>query len=232
MQRYFSENKKGNILYLNDEDLHHIFNVMRMKENDNVEIIYDETLYICSVSKTGFEIITKINQEQIKKPYINLIVPILKEAKMDIIIQKSTELGVDEITVVNTERTIVKANGKEEKKLNRWQKIAKEASEQSKRVTIPKINGIIDLHSLKNIEGLKVICSTNQDSTSLKYLLQNNLTCAKITLVIGPEGGLSTNEEEHLVKMGFNRVTFGNFVLRSETVPLYLLSIINYISME
>ena len=232
MQRYFSNNLKDNYFVLSDEDKHHIFNVMRMSVQDKIEVVYNNELYICILDEYGFKMLEKVNVYKINKPYVHLVVPILKEAKMDIILQKSTELGVDEITVVNTERTIVKASGKEEKKLNRWNKIAKEASEQSKRLDIPKINGVNDLKSVCNVDGLKVVCSTDIKSESFKNLLQNNEGCAKITLVIGPEGGLSNTEEANLVKFGFNKVSFGNFVLRSETVPIYLLSIINYISME
>ena len=232
MQRYFSKTKKDNYFILSNEDKHHIFNVMRMSEQDKIEVVYNNELYICILDEYGFKTIEKINVDKMDKPYIHLVVPILKEAKMDIILQKSTELGVDEITVVNTERTIVKAKGKEEKKLNRWNKIAKEAAEQSKRLDIPKINGVNDLKSICNVDGLKVVCSTDIKSESFKNLLQNNVGCAKITLVIGPEGGLSSAEEDTLVKCDFNKVSFGNFVLRSETVPIYILSIINYISME
>ena len=232
MQRYFSNTKKNDYFTLNDEDKHHIFNVMRMKKNDKIEVVYNKKVFICILDECGFKILESVNVGKTNKPYVHLVVPVLKETKMDIILQKSTELGVDEITVVNTERTIVKVDGKEHKKIARWNKILKEAAEQSKRIDIPKLNGVNNLKSICNIDGLKVICSTSDNSESIKNLLQNNEGCAKITLVIGPEGGLSVKEEDLLSSNGFHKASFGNFVLRSETVPIYLLSIINYISME
>ena len=141
--------------------------------------------------------------------------------------QKATELGVDTIIPILTTRSVIKIDGKEEKKIIRWQRICKEASEQSKRVTIPEISSIKKIQDL-NFEGLKIVCSTKEKNNTMKKVLKNNLKYDKIIMVVGPEGGLTNEEEDELIKLGFIATSLGTNILRVETVPLYLLSVLNY----
>ena len=151
---------------------------------------------------------------------------------MDLILQKSCELGVSEIIPINATRSIVKLDKKETKKIDRWNKILKEASEQSKRVVIPKVNEIMDIKDLINLDyDIKILCTVNELSMSLKKVLDKDLTNLKILFVIGPEGGFTDNEEKILIDNGFISTSFGKRVLRTETASLYALSIINYILM-
>ena len=234
MQRYFSNKKINNKLFLNNEDVHHIKNVMRLKENDKIEIVFEKNVYVCKLSGELNEAIIDLKLEfpLTNKPYICLIVPILKEIKMDLILQKATELGVDEIVVTNMERCMVKLDGKEEKKLNRWNLICKEASEQSKRNTIPIVNYMSKFKSIKEIDGLKLVCSTKEKNVNFKFLVQSMKKCDKMIIVIGPEGGLSLNEEKFLIENEFYAMTLGNCIMRVETVPLYIMSALNYEYME
>lgn len=232
MQRYFAENKIDNKFILSDSDIHHIKNVMRMDENGEIEVVYDTIPYLCSIHniKNNMEVILK---KELKKlvdtiPQVNLIIPLLKEQKMDLILQKATELGVYEITPIYTENSIIKIDSqKEEKKLIRWLKICKEASEQSFRDTIPIINKIQNIDDLK-VNDLNLICSTREKSNYIKNVLKKDSNCDKINVVIGPEGGLSPKEEDKFIKMGYLPITLGNRIMRVETVPLFILSIINY----
>lgn len=232
MQRYFANNKNNNKLELLDSDIKHIKKVMRMKINDEIIVVYDNKSYLCYLDN-NYEINIKNQLEEIEEtiPYICLIVPILKEQKMDYILQKSTELGVSEIIPYYSERGIVKETEKKEKKLDRWKTILKEASEQSHRNTIPKLEKIMNLEEI-NFEGLNIVCSTVEKSTNIKKILKFNKKCDRINLVIGPEGGLSKKEEQNLINNDFIPVTFGNRILRVETVPLFIMSIVNYEYME
>lgn len=235
MQRYFATKKVDNKFILDDKDLHHIKNVMRMKDNDNIEVVFDEKLYNCKINynnEVHITIIDEVISSFNKMTKISIIVPVLKENKMDFILQKSTELGVDEIIPIITERTLVKLNDKENKKLERWNRICKEASEQSMRLNIPKITNVKKLNDLNNIEGLKIVCSTQKNIISLKKVLQSNSKYDKIYIIIGPEGGLSINEEKKLNEFGFISTSLGDNILRVETVPLTILSMINYENME
>lgn len=232
MQRYFTKEKIDNKFILNNDDMYHIKTVMRMKNNDKIQVVYNEEVYLCEYLDNEVNIIKKEEKLEDNFKEVILAIPLLKETKMDLIIQKSTELGISKIIPIITERSIIKLNDKETKKIDRWNKIAKEAAEQSMRVTIPVVTEVKKMEDLKDIDGLKIVCSTNERNNSIKKCLNNNNNYDKIIIVIGPEGGLSNNEEIRLEKIGFNKVTLGTRIMRVETVPLFVLSILNYENME
>ena len=107
----------------------------------------------------------------------------------------------------------------------------KEASEQSMRLNIPNIS-IMAKKDVYKLDGLKILCSTNEKENNLKNVLKKNSNYAKILIVIGPEGGISPKEEEEYQNNGFIKTTLGNQILRVETVPLFVLSNIRYENME
>lgn len=231
MQRYFSSKKENNLFTLSSNDMYHIKKVMRMKPNDTIEVVYDESLYICTLDSDYNVVISdKINKDNTKTKHVTLCIPLLSDQKFSFILQKATELGVDEIIPVMTNRSIAKINDVD-KKLTRWNSICKEASEQSKRLDIPSISTIKKIDDL-SISGLKIVCSTKENLKTIKNVLQNNTKCDKMVLMVGPEGGLEDIEEEKLVNLGFIPVTLGKNILRVETVPIYLLSVVNYLELE
>lgn len=236
MQRYFSNKLVNNKFELNKDDLYHILTVMRMKTGDTIEVVYNEEVYICSLNISNNNVDVTIKSKEEKKELENvekvLIIPLLKENKMDLILQKSTELGIDKIIPVIMERSIIKLDkDKELKKVERWNKICKEASEQSKRVNIPIVTEVKTLKELENIDGIKLVCSTKEKDNTIKKYLKNNNGYNKINVIIGPEGGIAPKEEEYLNSIGFESVSLGNNIMRVETVPIYILSVINYENM-
>lgn len=233
MQRYFALSKKDNMFILNDSDYYHIKVVMRLKIGEKVEVVYENIPYLCEIiDNYQIKLLKELELKEFKTNTV-MILPLLKEQKMDLILQKATELGVSEIILFNAKRSIIKLDEMQElKKLERWQRICKEASEQSKRVTIPNIRFIKDLKDLEKLEGIKLICSTVESSNNLKKVLQESKKCVKINMIVGPEGGFEPKEEQEIIKIGFIPVTLGNTILRVETVPLFALSVINYEYME
>ena len=236
MQRYFV-NTKDDIFELTADDSYHVTKVMRNKMGDKVEIVIDKELYICEIISLEKNVtvkkIEKIEQNSELPCYVTIAQSLVKEQKMDLILQKSCELGVSEIIPINATRSVVKIDKKETKKIERWNKILKEASEQSKRVVIPTVNQILDIKDLVNLEyDIKILCTVNEMSTTIKRVLSKDLNNVKIILVIGPEGGFTDKEEELLINSGYISTSFGNRVLRTETASLYALSIINYILMR
>lgn len=237
MQRYFSKEQKDNKFILNNDDLYHIKVVMRMKNNDQIQVVYNHEPYLCEIKlkeeNIDVNIIEKMDVISDNLPQVTLILPLLKEQKFDFILQKATELGVSKIIPVIMERSIIKIDEKKmSKKLERWQKIVKEASEQSFRNDIPIITEIKQLKDLETIDGLKILCSTKVIDKTLKKALNYKEICDKISIVIGPEGGITEKEEEKLNNMGFISVTLGNRIMRVETVPIFIMSILNYECME
>lgn len=232
MQRYFSSNKIDNKFFLNNDDLYHIKTVMRMKSSDLIEVVYESNLYICHLDDDYNAVIDNIVEcDKIKKTYYTLCLPLLTEQKFSFVLQKATELGINEIIPIITERSKVNLKDKEDKKIARWNRICKEAAEQSKRLDIPKISEVKKINEL-NLEGLKIVCSTKEKSKTLKNVLQNATNCDRMVMMVGPEGGLTPNEEDLLVSLGFIPVTLGNNIMRVETVPIFMLSVLNYEMME
>ena len=235
MQRYMVNNKNLN---LDKSDIKHIITVMRMKVNDLFEIVYDKMIYTCQITNISnndvlFDVIKKEKYVNLKKHRIIIASSIIKEQKMDVMLQKATELGVDEIIPLITERTVVKINEKKDNKMIRWNKIIKEASEQSHRGEIPLLHEITSLKDIvKYNYDLKILCNTKEIKENIKKVLQEHTKSDTIILVIGPEGGFTENEVMFLEESGFISTRICENILRAETVPLYLLSILNYDFME
>jgi len=234
MQRYFAKEYKDKLI-LNDSDIHHIKNVMRMKLGDLIEIVYDDKLYICkleALEPLSISIDKIIEEENKLNLDITIAVALVKEQKMDLILQKLTELGVNRIIPVSMERSIVKLDEvRFNKKRIRWESICKEASEQSKRTSIPVIEDIKSIKELAKIEAdYKLIASTKEKSKMLNYYLQNMNNYAKIIMVIGPEGGISDREETLFNENGFESVSFGDLIFRVETAAIYVASVLNFCS--
>ena len=230
MQRYFAKNIEDNKITLSNSDMHHIKNVMRMKENDKVEVVYDKKTYLFNLDNNlELHIDTVIDEDKELPKEIIAIIGLVKEQKMDLVLQKLTELGVSKIIPVNMERSIVKLDTKkEDKKLIRWNTICKEASEQSKRNTIPIVTNVINFKDIINIEAdLKLCCSVSEkDNIISNYLSNNNYN--SVSFVIGPEGGLTLKEENYLKENNYNLVSLGSLVFRMETACIYMASILNY----
>ena len=212
MQRYFAYKKEFDNFVLEEYDTHHITKVMRLNIGDLIEVVYDSVCYECEIVGVSKNIMVKkikeIQKQEKEFGEITLVIPVLKEFKMDLILQKA------------------------KKKLERWKSIVKEASEQSKRLTIPNISNIKDIKDLKNIDGDKIICSTREPKNNLKIFLQKHNKYDKMLLVVGPEGGFTLKEENAFIDNGFIPVTLGKNIMRVETVPLFCLSAIMYEFME
>lgn len=231
MQRYFIKKKD---MLLEESDIRHIKKVMRMNINDKIEVVYNNKLHICEITSLepfNIKVIEELDENKKTRIELTVAVALIKEQKMDLILQKLTELGVSRIIPVSMERSIVKLDKERfNKKKVRWESICKEASEQSKRTNIPIIEDIKSIKDLtKEDADLKLVASTKEKEKLLNYYLQSIEGCAKIIMVIGPEGGISDREEDILVSNGYNRVSFGNLIFRVETATIYVASIINYI---
>ena len=232
MQQYYAKNKKDKTIYLDESDLNHIKNVMRMKENDKIIVVYDEKSYICSLNKdllsADIEDVFKDNETKLP---LKVYVPLLSDEKLKYIFQHGTELGITEFVVVQYSRCKYKLPKKDyDKKLLRWNKIIKEASEQSYRIGKPNLEKIIEVKNIESTENVNILCSLDKECVKniCKVLTKENADDT-ISVVFGPEGGLSIEEENLIESKGFIKTSLGSNVLRTETVPIMLASIISYL---
>ena len=232
MQRYFSNLKKNNDYILSSDDSYHIKKVMRMNLNDKIEIVDNKKVFICEIISFDpviAKINSEINENHENEKHIILVQSLVNETKMDFVLQKGVELGVNEFYGYKAANSVIKENDKKDKKIIRWQRIVKEASEQSKRNIIPKVNDIIGIKELCSIKAdVKLLLSVNETSKNIKNILKEIKKYDTLMLVIGPEGGFTTQEEDMFINSGFIRTSLGSRVLRSETAGMVAISMINY----
>lgn len=159
-----------------------------------------------------------------------------KGDKLELIIQKGTELGAFSFLPFSAKRSIVKWDEKKAvKKVERWQKIAKEAAEQSHRRFIPNVHNPVNLSVLINLSqeftykliAYEEVAKQGEGSVLAETLLQMK-PGESLLVVFGPEGGLAVDEIEVLINNGFRACALGPRILRTETAPLYLLSALSY----
>lgn len=241
MQRYFISEKEYMEGIILSDDVFHIVKVMRNKVGDLIEICYDNKAYLAKITNlsnelVNFEIVEEISNKKQNKPNITLIQGLAKGDKNDDITKHSTELGVDEIILLQMKRSIVKIEAnKVESKLNRFKKIAKEASEQSHRNSIPEVKLLTNLNNIDfNNYDLKLLLDEEEakkiDGRLLSNIDFNNIK--NVIFVIGPEGGIDDKERLYFIEKGFIPVSIGNNILRTETASLAFLAMINYIYMK
>ncbi|MCH5138158.1 16S rRNA (uracil(1498)-N(3))-methyltransferase [Clostridiaceae bacterium UIB06] len=241
MHKFFvpKSNIVGDTATIEGDDVKHIYKVLRLEVGDNVSINNcdgEEFLgRIEDINKK--QVIVKctekleLNNESPIEVYLFQGLP--KSSKMDLIVQKATELGVKEVTPIITERVVVKNELGEFKRLDRWNRIVLEACKQSKRSIIPKVNTPLEfdelLDLLKNMD-LIVVPYENAEDHGIKNMMKsiNKSHIKKIAVIIGPEGGFEEEEINRLKELEAYIVTLGPRIFRTETAGFVCVSLIMY----
>lgn len=246
MPKFFvNENQiEENRITITGNDVNHIRNVLRMPVGKEVIICNLDTRlnYITKIEEITKEkivchIIDVLGQNAEPEVEIDIYQGIPKAEKMELIIQKSTELGAKKIIPVEMIRSIVKLDEKGKiKKQERWQKIAEVAAKQSGRDEIPEVEPILKIKEMK--KRIKeydafIVAYENERNHTLKEEIKRisskkTLKNPKIGVIIGPEGGISEEEIEILKEEGASIITLGKRILRTETVALVLTFILMY----
>ena len=235
--RFFVSSKDivSDTVTIKGDDCVHIGVSLRSRPGDIITVCDEEMReYTCEILTISPDAVTaKITDVNIaaSEPAvkIHLYQSLAKGDKLDLIIQKATEIGVHDITLVNSKRCIVKYDGKDCcRKVERFAKIAESAAKQSGRGIVPNVFPPVDMMTaLKNSEGQKLFCYELERSLSIKEAVKDK-NCKEISVFIGPEGGYTSDEAEMAVKFGAQPVTLGKRILRCETAPLFVLSCLIY----
>ena len=245
MPKFFvAENQiNNNKITIIGNDVNHIKNVLRQKSGDKITIcdISKEQDYLCEIDKIeeksiDCNIIEKLENNTESNVKVTIFQGLPKADKMELVIQKSVELGVYDITPLQMKRCVVKLNEKDKaKKIQRWKKISEVAAKQCGRNIIPKINNIVNVKEVCNLcneYDIVLIAYENEKENTLKKELKNlkklDKEEIKVAIIIGPEGGIAPEEIEMFEENGAKIITLGNRILRTETVALSVLSIIMY----
>ena len=234
MQRYFASLLEQEHIKLIPDDEHHLLHVMRMRKDDEIEAVVDNKLYLCRIKNTNpleIYIVYEMKSDVELNEEVTLLFALTKGDKIDLVVQKATELGVKKIALIQSERTVVKYEEKDiEKKCLRFQKIMKEASEQSHRLVVPELVGVFNLRSLpKEILSDINYVAYEKDASDTSGMFSKLEKNKSISVLVGPEGGFSEDEIAFLTKLGFIRTSLGKRILRAETAAIYALSVIGYL---
>lgn len=243
MQRYFVKQRASDgRFFIDDEDYHHIVKVMRMQTGEEIVCVDPQgNQAVCRLAeitdeRVGADVVQWIEGNSELPITVTIASGLPKGDKLEWIIQKGTELGAGRFIPFSAVRSVVKWDEKKaEKKLERWQKIAKEAAEQSHRVRVPEIESPMNFKELLAESSkfkYKIAAfeeeSRNGETSVFSSTLKQMKYGESLLLVFGPEGGLADQEVQALKGNGFLLCGLGPRILRTETAPLYSLAAISY----
>lgn len=244
MQRYFLENKQihGQTVTIIGEDVHHITKVMRMECDEQVIVVNENGLTaVMTISEMTSDAVRgtvhEWKDEQTELPIkVTIASGLPKGDKLEFIVQKGTELGASVFIPFVAARSVVKWDDKKvSKKIERLQKISKEAAEQSHRSVLPLVQEPMKVAQLLQYAehvDYKVIAFEEEakrgETAQLAKVLAAVQPGQSILFVFGPEGGLTVEEVSKLTNAGFIACGLGPRILRTETAPLYALAAVSY----
>lgn len=235
MQRYFitKEQINNNIVTIKGDDVHHIKTVMRMKISDKIMVCDEEKTYLCSIiniyNNVDAEIIEELQDNSEMEINVTIAHGLVRREKMEEVVRRLVELGSVSYIPVNMTRSVVKHK---EINIDRLNKIIKEASEQSQRTKLMKINEVISFNELlKLIPKYDLVLFAHtlyKDQVNLFNEIKNKKS--NILVIVGPEGGFDDKEVEKLLKFdNLKPISLGKRILRTETAPLYIMSVLGFI---
>ena len=235
MSKFSFVNKKNiqnNNFFLDQDESHHLINVLRLKINSNIWLTDGEggTYYSRVDTFTDKNIVEGsiveyyTNQNELKY-HVHLGIPIIKNSRMKIAVEKSVESGIKELTPLYLDRSI-----KSNVSVKKMTSVMLSGVKQSMRSIIPKINPVARLEDWYDIEALNIAASIESKDTLT--LFKDEIFSAvnsnkKISILIGPEGGFSSKEKEFIYDNKFLKVSLAKAVLRTETAVVSILSILN-----
>lgn len=226
----------GDRLILEGREHHHLSRVSRCRSGD-VIWLFDELgmRYKARVGEVGSEATTLAILErvrtEVRRTGIQLGQALLKAKGMDLLVQKATELGVAAVVPFVAARSVVKIGERGEKKAERWTRIAREASKQSKSCLVPRIFPPQPLEEfLRNFDApVKIVLSENHGRPLREIVRSAESEPPEVALLlVGPEGGWTATEEKKIIGCGYEPVTLGRSILRAETAAMAAVSILSH----
>ena len=229
MQHFFlpSDSFKESEIVFPPQTSRQIIQVLRLKPEAHVIVLdgsgkeFEVELVIAGRNVTGKIVSSRVsNREAAVK--LHLFFALSQRERVEMILQKCTEVGVVEFTPLITSRTLVQDKKSVEQKRERWQAIIREAAEQSERSRLPKLNSVLSfsevLSSTKSNE-MKILAWEQEESQTIRSVLVD-FQKGPVSLMVGPEGGFSEEEAVHAKVAGWRPVTLGRRVLRMETAAI------------
>lgn len=218
--------------------LHYLRHVLRVKAGDELEVFDGEGLAfdakVKSLGELGGVLTLGAAREAPRPRSITIVQGLPKAEKLELVLQKGTELGASAFAPAACARSVVKLDGKEEAKLARWQRIVEEAARQCGRASVPQVFAPRPLaNAVSALPGEPAVLVLDEEEKSLPLSTAvASLGARPLALVIGPEGGLTREEVNALVAKGAVAITLGRLVLRTETAALAALAVLRHLDGE
>ncbi len=241
MQHFFvtTDRVKKPYIYIEGSDVNHMKNVLRMRQGERLSVSDgDNCRYLCRIEgyeegKAVLEILEEEKQDTELASKIYLFQGLPKGDKMELIIQKAVELGAYQVIPVAMKRCVVRLDAKKaEKKVGRWNEIAKGAAKQSGRGRIPEVGRVMGFYeALAMAEELDVLLIPYELAEGMEHTRQVIGAVRpgqSVGILIGPEGGFDKEEVNAAAAAGAKEITLGRRILRTETAGLAVLSILMY----
>ncbi len=244
MRRFFVDplqlnDAKGIIL---GSEAHHIISVLRLEIGSSIQLfdgtgmIYDAVISSIAKGRVGVDILSSSKELLQSESTLHVGQALLKGKKMDLIVQKATELGIAGLYPFVSSYCINRSTASTmgDKRLERWRRISLEACKQSNRATPLLCHPIRDFKvflSTTSSEGkyaMKLIFWEEEKKRTIKDVLANRKKSGPVMVLIGPEGGFSRDEVNDAVRVGYRPVTLGNKTLRAETASLTVMAILQH----
>jgi len=229
---------KSPVVITDIHEIHHIKDVLRLKKGSLIQIFnakfQQADTVIEEIKESAIYVrLQSIKQSGEQQPHIILACAPPKKGKFEFIIEKCTELGVDEIIPLKTKRTeVVFTEDKMSAKISRFKAVAVNASKQSKRIKLPHIHPMISLPQvLQNLDpnGVHLFPSLHDHPSHITDVLLKADKKAPVTIFIGPEGDFTPDEVELAIKHGCVPVSLGDTVLKVETAALVTVALVKFL---
>ena len=231
---YLAEKVTGDTVSISDAgQLHHLRDVLRLKIGDEAVVFDAEgNEHYCVIAEVETKkvilSIKTLKTPPVRKLRLTVACAIPKQSKMDEIIDKLTQLGVETIIPLITDRAVIKLGEREQRRMERWRKIARSASEQSQRARLPIILPVVTLKEVlaeSREYQLKLVATLEGERKTLRQALAEYKP-SSIFVLIGPEGDFTPREIHRAVEAGFIPVSLGDNVLRVATAAVAVASYI------
>lgn len=229
-RRWIADEVSGAIAALTGEHADHLIRVLRTRIGQEFEIANGDTVSRGRVSaitegRVEFELGEQISVAPLTK--LTLLISIFKFDRMELAIEKCTELGISRMIPAVARRSDAHLVSSAAKRVERWRKIALQASEQSRRLAPPQIDDPIKLRDAMQFRGdLRVVLSESEEQTQLRDVLTQHVGDGDILLAIGPEGGWTEDELQLFQKSGWISASLGATILRAETAAIAATAIV------
>jgi 16S rRNA (uracil1498-N3)-methyltransferase len=229
-RRFIADEVSGDRAALVGEHADHLVRVLRARVGQDFDIATDGTvrqgrIAFVKEGRVEFDLGEEVSGASLSE--ITLVLAVFKFDRLEWAIEKCTELGVSRIVPVIARRTDAHLAAASAKRVDRWQRIARQAAEQSRRAVPPEIAAPVKVSEAVNLESpLRIVLSESEERTLLRNVVKPDFADGGIALAIGPEGGWTGDELQSFQQAGWTSASLGNTILRAETAAMAATAIV------